>query len=200
MSGDKVIEGNIWVRANGDSAEVGFVPEFLKMFQEEGWNVIPNTGSIKKGQPLMAVETNDSLLSIISPVDGEVQEVAFHAQNSPEKLTTDCRVLTIFTGKKVVKKKPTTASVSGFIFDEFAPAQAQPQMGWVDLELGARRPAPAPVGRPRIAAGQLLTANTLRNLQNVIATQQRGGGVAEQWALDMLASHNRAVAQQEGEE
>lgn len=207
MSGDKVIEGNIWVRAAGDSAEVGFVPEFLKMFQEEGWNVIPNTGSIKKGQPLMAVETNDSLLSIISPVDGEVQEVAFHAQNSPEKLTAECRVLTIFTGKRVVKKKTSAgASVNAFVFDDFAIGRAQPQMEWANMGAHARRiaereearieeariaaeadhaarvPAPAPVARDpgRTFAGVRAHGALLRTIRNMNRND------LPRWGRDML--------------
>lgn len=100
-------DGRLWYEeVTPGNYHIGLTDEILSRVRNECWSIIPNVGNIKKGQPLFAIETNDELLSILSPFTGRVLDVEFAAQNSPEKLTSATRIVTFGTGARKVAPPP----------------------------------------------------------------------------------------------
>lgn len=89
---------------------VGLTDEFLGDIRKNCWSIIFGKNEVKKDTPLFAVETTDGLLSVLSPVDGMMQELtATHlARNAPEKLMSAEPLFNIVPRK--VKKTQTTIS------------------------------------------------------------------------------------------
>lgn len=85
-------DGKLWFRTNANGhVEVGFTGEFLGEL-DGCWHMLPAAGQkteIKEQQPLVAVETNDGLFSLPSPVSGIITFFDNKAMNFPEKLDTD---------------------------------------------------------------------------------------------------------------
>jgi len=111
---DVTPDGRLWFTTNTNAtgasvAQVGFTKLLLDEVRDECWSIIPSHSFVRRGQPLFAIETNDALLSIVSPFDGRVSGIDFQAQNCPDKLTEDSVVLTIICGESA---KPSPKVVS----------------------------------------------------------------------------------------
>lgn len=85
----------IWYEKNGEVTNIGFTNEFLNTL-DQCWHILPsNLEKFKVKSPLLTIETNDALLSIVSPVSGNFMEFSNKAQNFPNKLTENDVVLSI---------------------------------------------------------------------------------------------------------
>lgn len=97
---------------------VGFTPNFLQIL-EECWHILPyGKGVIREKDPLMAVETNDELLSIQSPISGVLMNFSEKAMNFPDKLTSDDVIVSLNPDTKykpeVVTVAPRRPILGGF--------------------------------------------------------------------------------------
>lgn len=99
-------DGKTWFERQEDGKTyVGFTEEFLASL-DGCWHMMAAGGKrteIKEGQPLCAVETNDGLFSVASPIAGVISVFDNAAMNFPEKLTDDS-VVVHMTDKPEEKK------------------------------------------------------------------------------------------------
>ncbi len=127
----KVVDdlNQIWVEKDGEAVKIGFTRDFLQQL-DQCWHILPaHNKRFKRKMPLMTVETNDGLVSILSPVDGFLKSFDQKAQNFPDRLKEDDVILHI-TSKEEVKAKKQAPTL-----------EAQMDM--------LRAAAVRPVGRPR---------------------------------------------------
>lgn len=101
----------IWFQKKLDIVEIGFTNRYLEELNQ-CWHILPARPldeAIKEKSPLMSIETNDSLCSILSPVDGFIKEFNESAINFPDKLLSTDILFCIGTTKpeKARSKKPT---------------------------------------------------------------------------------------------
>jgi len=96
---------SIWYETEGEVTKVGFTPQFLEKLQE-CFHIVPGKRKtfVRENGPLMALETNEGLFSITSPVKGVITFFEDKAMNFPEKLTTE-DVVVLLQDKPVVEKK-----------------------------------------------------------------------------------------------
>ena len=102
-------DGRLWVEKRDTDYAVGFTRQFLGEL-EGCWHMLPaaNTKTeIKEKQPLVAVETNDGLFSLPSPVSGIIAFFDNKAMNFPEKLTDEDIVCTIKDAAELKKVEET---------------------------------------------------------------------------------------------
>ena len=96
----------IWVEQDNELVKIGFTRNFLDTL-DQCWHILPaNNKKFKSKMPLMTVETNDGLVSILSPVDGFLQEFAHKAQDFPDRLTEDDVILRIVSKPQVKAAEP----------------------------------------------------------------------------------------------
>lgn len=96
----------IWYQQDGEQIKIGLTRSFLDTL-DECWHILPGGRSVKAKAPLMTVETNDSLVSILSPVAGNLFNWNERATNFPDKLTEDDVVLTLTTARVAEAAPPT---------------------------------------------------------------------------------------------
>jgi glycine cleavage system H lipoate-binding protein len=123
MTNEKTTDSKnqIWFQKEGNLVKVGFTANFLESLSE-CWHILPaSTGLIREKDPLMAVETNDALLSIRSPAEGVVLNFNNKAMNFPDKLGAEDIILMINTDTKEKVATPSTSRRSnegGGLLDE----------------------------------------------------------------------------------
>jgi glycine cleavage system H lipoate-binding protein len=79
-------KNQIWYDENDESVRIGFTQSFLDTL-DQCWHILPsNTERFKLKAPLLTVETNDALISIMSPVAGNFMNYSDKAQNFPDRL------------------------------------------------------------------------------------------------------------------
>jgi glycine cleavage system H lipoate-binding protein len=80
-------KNQIWFEKQEQVTTIGFTQTFLNSL-DQCWHILPaNTEKFREKSPLLTVETNDALVSILSPVSGSFLEFTAKAQNFPNKLT-----------------------------------------------------------------------------------------------------------------
>lgn len=89
----------IWFEKEGQVTKIGFTQEFLNSL-DQCWHILPaNMERFREKSPLLTVETNDALISILSPVTGSFMNFTTKAQDFPNKLTTNDVVLEVTEGQ-----------------------------------------------------------------------------------------------------
>lgn len=119
-------KNQIWHEVDGPKIRIGLTNSFLGTL-EECWHILPaGEGTFKKLSPLMTIETNDCLVSILSPVSGNFLNWNTTAANFPDRLTENDVVLTL-TSEKVAKAAPPqeAATPQALSANPFAPNSAQ---------------------------------------------------------------------------
>lgn len=95
----------IWYEVSGANIKMGLTRSFLDQL-DECWHILPPMGrQIKMKAPLFTVETNDSLVSVLSPVAGNFLTWNDRATNFPDKLT-ESDVLIELTTLEVAEPAP----------------------------------------------------------------------------------------------
>ncbi len=95
----------IWYEQEGRQIKVGLTSDFLNQL-DECWHILPaHSHHIKEKSPLLTVETNDGLMSILSPVSGNVLRWETRATNFPDKLTSNDIILVLTSENLEVKPK-----------------------------------------------------------------------------------------------
>lgn len=144
-------KNQIWYDEDGDLVRIGFTQPFLNTL-DQCWHILPsNTEKFKLKAPLLTVETNDSLISIMSPVAGNFMNYSDKAQNFPDRLT-EADVIMELSTKPVVRAQVARAQVA----DNPAARMdwAEEPVHLVDLaDFGGGRPFPLNRGGAPIAPG-----------------------------------------------
>lgn len=90
--------GQIWYETSGENTKIGLTRSFLDTL-DECWHILPPASrQIRMRAPLFTVETNDSLVSVLSPVAGNFLNWNERATNFPDKLR-DTDVIIELTSK-----------------------------------------------------------------------------------------------------
>ncbi len=88
-------KNQIWFEKEGKVVRLGLTRNFLDTLTE-CWHILPsNMKQIKQRAPLLTIESNDGLISLLSPVTGNLQNWDNKAANFPEKLTEDDVIVTL---------------------------------------------------------------------------------------------------------
>lgn len=118
-------KNQIWYDENDESVRIGFTQSFLDTL-DQCWHILPsNTERFKLKAPLLTVETNDALISIMSPVAGNFMNYSDKAQNFPDRLI-ESDVIMELSLKAVTRAQ--VAPVRGNFFGEAIGDLAVPRM------------------------------------------------------------------------
>lgn len=145
--------GNIWTEAGSDGrVKMGFSRRFIEERLGECFHVMQaDIKSVKKGEPLLVIETNDGLESLKSPLSGNILVFNAKARNFPDRLVEeDCILEILPEGMKLPVKEKAVKKVPEFDALFEAPQPLQFNVDEAVRELIERgRAQPARVRRPR---------------------------------------------------
>lgn len=116
-------KNQIWFEQNEQGVtRIGFTRSFLDGM-DQCWHILPaGRGKFREKSPLMVVETNDSLISILAPIAGNFGEWSTKAQNFPNKLTEDDVVIEL--------RKERTVQIDPVEEDEPVAGAPQAAINW----------------------------------------------------------------------
>lgn len=141
----------LWYQKDGDVFNMGLTRNFLESL-DECWHILPtNTSRVKEKSPLFTIETNDSLLSILSPVAGNFLNWNDRATNFPDKLT-EADVIIKLSTKEIAKPEPLTglddeaeiARLTAIVIDSSLPVATRVRANSQIQAITAARAALAP--------------------------------------------------------
>jgi hypothetical protein len=90
----------IWYETSDEVTRIGLTASFLEQL-DQCWHILPPSArQIRMKAPLFTVETNDSLVSVLSPVAGNFLNWNDRATNFPDKLR-DTDVIIELTSKVI---------------------------------------------------------------------------------------------------
>jgi hypothetical protein len=113
----------IWYERQDQTVKIGFTKSFLEGL-DQCWHILPaNLERFKAKAPLLTVETNDALISILSPVAGNFMQYSDKAQNFPDKLTEEDVILELRDGPVPQRQQeaPQVAAPDGRVMFGDAP-------------------------------------------------------------------------------
>lgn len=89
--------GDLWMEKQEDGrVRLGFARRFIEDRLGECFHVMQaDTQSVKKGGPLLVIETNDGLRTLKSPLAGSILRFDAKARNFPDKLLEDDTILEV---------------------------------------------------------------------------------------------------------
>lgn len=135
--------GDLWIdKAEDGRVKIGFARRFIEDRMGECFHVMQaDTRNVKKGGPLLVIETNDGLRPVKSPLSGSILYFNDHARNFPDKLVEDDCILEVLPeGVKLSSVKKAEIKKSAYDSDFFAILDAQavrlrPVLGDVQRDL-----------------------------------------------------------------
>lgn len=108
MSKEVDAKGQVWFETAGTRTRLGLTRNFLSTVMEECWHIIPAYRErVVKGAPLLTIETNDSLISVLSPVSGRVRAWEQRACDFPDQLSEDDVLIEVDDGKSEAPAPPS---------------------------------------------------------------------------------------------
>lgn len=124
-------KNQIWFERTNNVVAIGFTQAFLDGL-DQCWHILPaNLTRFREKAPLMVVETNDNLISIMSPVTAHFAQWADKAQNFPYMLNENDVVLEMnVTEARKTPGRASTIQVNPFAAQEFMVRAADPQIQW----------------------------------------------------------------------
>lgn len=111
----KEYNGNLWTETDAlGKVKLGFSKVFIEQKLGECFHVMQaDSKNVKKGEPLLVLETNDGLESLKSPITGTILSFNTKARNYPDRLTEEDSILELLpegvTLPKEEKKTKTKA-------------------------------------------------------------------------------------------
>lgn len=127
----KTFSGNVWTETDKVGVvSIGLRQSYLEEKMQECFHILQADAlNLKRGGPMMVIETNDGLESLKSPLTGRITFFNDKARNFPDRLVEDDVIFTVLPeGVKPVevKKKaiPKPKFVDWYDFEEQA-AQGQ---------------------------------------------------------------------------
>lgn len=111
----KEFTGDLWQEREPDGRiKIGFAKRYIDDVLGECFHVMQaDTREVKKGGPLMVIETNDGLTSLKSPLTGTILNFNSKARNFPDRLSEDDVIMEVvpegvkIAAKEKVKKPET---------------------------------------------------------------------------------------------
>lgn len=144
MSKQVTDTGELWSsETQTGNVQLGFTQSFLNKHQQECWHIIPQLGKVKKGMVLMSLETNDGLVPVKAPFDGDIVTFENDALNFPEKLTEDTGVIVL----RLQKEEPKKAA--DYLKKDNKPKKTAPDVRAATPLADAARARQAEIVRPR---------------------------------------------------
>lgn len=128
----KTNHGNVWSEVRNGRMAIGFTKQCIDDTLPECFHVLQaDATTVKLRGPMLVLETNDGLLSILSPVAGRIRFFNDRARNFPDKLTEEDVIIEVELPqpaqevKKAVVKKSSkvTPKIGGGNPFEVGPAQ-----------------------------------------------------------------------------
>lgn len=102
-------KNQIWFMKDGGVTKIGLTKSFLDSL-DGCWQIMPaNMVVFKKKAPLLTVETNDTLISIMSPVAGNMLHFNEDALDFPDQLEEDTIILELHDGEVPERGAPAPA-------------------------------------------------------------------------------------------
>jgi len=133
----KTFSGNIWQETDkAGVVSIGLRQTYLEEKMQECFHILQADAiNLKKGGPMMVIETNDGLESLKSPLTGRITFFNDKARNFPDRLVEDDVIFTVLPeGVKAVEVKRKAVTKPKFV-------------DWYDFEeQAAEVPRQAPVG------------------------------------------------------
>lgn len=132
--------GDLWMdKAEDGRVKIGFARRFIDDRMGECFHVMQaDTRNVKKGGPLLVIETNDGLRPVKSPLSGSILYFNDHARNFPDKLVEDDCILEVLpegvklsSVKKAEVKKPYNYDTDFLAILDAQPAPPRPVLGEV---------------------------------------------------------------------
>lgn len=93
----KEYRDEFWYETNKDgTVSIGFTTDFIRKKMPECFHILQaDTKNLKENDPMLVLETNDSLESIKSPVTGRVKWFNSNARNFPDQIKESDVILTV---------------------------------------------------------------------------------------------------------
>ncbi len=108
-------KNQIWYTQDGEVVKLGLTKSFIDSL-DQCWHILPaNTEQVRKKSPLFVVETNDSMISIMSPLEGYVNMYNMDAQDFPDRLDENTVLMELVSNEPVRQVVPP----DGLRFDDF---------------------------------------------------------------------------------
>jgi Glycine cleavage H-protein len=106
----KTIIGNIWTEVKESGlVKVGFTQQFIEQRLGECFHVMQaDVRQVKKGEPMLVIETTDGLESLKAPLSGSIHFFNVKARNFPDRLNEEDLIMELLPDGvvlPVVKKK-----------------------------------------------------------------------------------------------
>jgi glycine cleavage system H lipoate-binding protein len=125
-------KNQIWFEKQDQVTNIGFTRDFINSL-DQCWHILPaNMERFREKAPLLTVETNDALVSILSPVTGTFLEFTNKAQDFPNKLT-EADVVIKVADRNVVPQRP--AAGLGRVPDEMRIHVERGHADWLAQQL-----------------------------------------------------------------
>lgn len=117
-------KNQIWFIQDGAVTRIGFTQSFIESL-DQCWQVLPaNLQSFKKKAPMLTVETNDALISIMAPVAGTLVRFENTARDFPDQLTADTVIMELnslaVNGMAQMRGTAMEMTISDEVFGDFA--------------------------------------------------------------------------------
>jgi len=148
----KTFSGNIWQETDkAGVVSIGLRQTYLEEKMQECFHILQaDAQHLKKGGPMMVIETNDGLESLKSPLTGRITFFNDKARNFPDRLVEDDVIFTVLPeGVKPVEVKRKAAP------------KAKPVV-WADFE------AAFPVGRDQ-RLDQVIVGDVQQQAPQIVA-------------------------------
>lgn len=136
----------IWFTNDKGRVQIGFTRSFLDSL-DECWNILPaHTKKFKAKAPLLTVETNDALISIMSPVTGTLYNYDTKMRDFPDQLTEESIIMELRSDnlegeKPVIDVHPIDAILQAHGLNRPAPV-APPRGAYANVQWQVNIPIP----------------------------------------------------------
>lgn len=151
-------KNQIWYETENGYTKIGFTQSFIDTALDQCWHILPSsTTKIERKSPLLVVETNEGLVTIMSPITGYYADfIGAKAQDFPDQLTEADVVVSLAETRAGQRAPQAQVIADGGFF--------MPPPG----EVRFRQPAPinpADLARPRTPVELLRRERLMQQLQ-----------------------------------
>lgn len=116
----KTFNGNLWTETDKvGTVSIGLRQSYLEEKMQECFHILQADAlNLKRGGPMMVIETNDGLESLKSPLTGRITFFNDKARNFPDRLVEDDVIFTVLPeGVKPVEVKKKAAKPKDIFYE-----------------------------------------------------------------------------------
>lgn len=124
----KQFNDNLWTEEQTSGAVfIGFTRRFIEEKLGECFHILQaDSKKVKKGEPLLVIETNDGLENLKAPLSGTIIVFNDKARNFPDRLTEEDTILQVVPEGVTIPKSVKVAKPKQIIPDDFDDWLQQP--------------------------------------------------------------------------